>query len=383
MNDSSDVSQKPQAADRDPARSTPFGSNDVRLSPRGWIAAGLIVVGLFWALPRAWEQVETFQPGADYRIPFRLGEDYWMVDRYCRSVAAEEKILVVGDSVVWGHYVASDATLSHYLNEQSGGDRFANLGIDGIHPAALAGLVENYGGSLRGRKVLLFCNPLWMSSASHDLQGEKEFAFNHPRLVPQFDPWIPCYRESIEGRLGIVVQRNSPFLGWVRHLRAAYFDNEDFFTWTMEHPDENPARAVTLELPSPDEPPSPPPVAKPWKSQGIQPYGPAWVELESSFQWQSFQRTIAVLQSRGNRVFVLVGPFNEHMLKPKSLETYRRLKAGIESWLDREGIAHCVPQPLPSELYADASHPLAAGYEQLAQKLAEDAAFAEWAGGRR
>ncbi len=383
MSDRSDISKAPQndAARRDPACDTPFGSNEVRLSPREWIVAALVAGCLLAVAPGAWERVENFEPGADYRIPFRLGEDYWMYARYCRRAAADDRVLVVGDSVVWGHYVSSNATLSHYLNQQSGDGRFANLGIDGIHPAALAGLVEHYGDSLRRKKVLLACNPLWMSSATHDLQGDKEFAFNHPRLVPQFRPWIPCYRESLEGRLGIVVGRNVPFLNWARHLRAAYLDNEDLFAWTLAQPYKNPAGAVTRELPSPEEPPSPEPIAKPWRDQGIQPYNPAWVDLESSFQWQSFRRTIAVLQGRDNEVFVLVGPFNEHMLKPKSLESYQRLKAGIASWLREQRIAHLVPPPLSSELYADASHPLDAGYEALARKLFDDAAFVAFQSG--
>jgi hypothetical protein len=92
-------------------------------------------------------------------------------------------------------------------------------------------------------------------------------------------------------------------------------------------------------------------------------------------QWRSFQRTIEVLRSCGNAVFVLVGPFNEHMLGPESLATYReRVRQAVE-WLQQQGIPHCAPPPLPSEYYADASHPLAEGYRLLAQQLMEDEAF--------
>jgi hypothetical protein len=38
-------------------------------------------------------------------------------------------------------------------------------------------------------------------------------------------------------------------------------------------------------------------------------------------------------------------------------------------------VSHAVPPPLPSELYGDASHPLAAGYKQLAGQLANDPFF--------
>jgi hypothetical protein len=69
----------------------------------------------------------------------------------------------------------------------AGGPRVVNLGVDGVHPVALAGLVEHYGHEIRGRKVLLHCNLLWMSSPEADLQGGKERSINHPALIPQLD----------------------------------------------------------------------------------------------------------------------------------------------------------------------------------------------------
>jgi len=365
-------------AARSPAAKPPaaFGSNEIRLSPRQWLIAAAIVAVVFAALPAAWERIESFEPGPDYRIPYRLGEDYWLYRRYCRRVCPEERTLVVGDSVVWGHYVSSHETLSHYLNELAGGERFANLGLDGIHPAALAGLLEDYARDLSGKRVLLVCNPLWMSSPTHDLQSDKSFSFNHPRLVPQFFPRIPCYKEPLANRLGIVVERHVPLFAWVGHLRNAYFDNSDFAAWLLEHPGENPAAAVTLELPSPDEPPSPPPDARPWTVKGLKPFNPPWVELETSLQWRSFCRGIEILRGRGNRVFVLVGPFNEPMLDPRSLDTYRRRKAEIGAWLARHEVPHYVPAPLASELYADASHPLAEGYAEIAGQLWAEESFA-------
>jgi hypothetical protein len=183
----------------------------------------------------------------------------------------------------------------------------------------------------------------------------------------------------LETRLSIVAQRYLPFLNLAHHLRVAYFGNQDVLAWTLEHPYENPAAAVTLEHPSPDEPPSPPPAAEPWSAQGIEPFNPPWVELETSLQWRSFERSLETLQRRGNRVFVLVGPFNEHMLKPSSLTVYRRLKAEIDLRLTARRVPHFVPPVLPSELYADASHPLADGYALLAEKLAANAGFADFA----
>jgi hypothetical protein len=356
----------------------PFGANDVRLSPRAWLVATAIALGLLVLISPVWRWIEPLRPGADYRIPYRLGNDYWMFDHHLRAIAAEEKTLLLGDSVIWGHYVDTRGTLAHYLNEKDGRDRFANLGVDGIHPVAMDGLVRYYGGEISGRNVVLHCNLLWTADKRRDLSVEKEFAFNHPRLAPQFTPRIPCYRESLSEKIAIVVQRELPFSAWSTHLRIAYFDNLDVPRWTIDHPSEDPLAAITLKLPSPDEPPSPPPVAQPWTARRIAKSNFPWVELETSLQWAAFRRTVETLQGRGNRLFVLVGPLNEHMLTDASRQTYDRRKAQVAAWLLRSGIPHHVAPVLPSELYADASHPLAEGYALLAQGLLEDGSFVDF-----
>ncbi|KKM28034.1 hypothetical protein LCGC14_1568750 [marine sediment metagenome] len=110
----------------------PFSSNEVWLSSRQWLVAGVILAVVFCSTSSLWKRIEPFEPGPDYRIPYRLGHDYWMVNRYCGRVAPEDRTLLVGDSVVWGHYVSGDETLSHYLNELAAEDRYANLGVDVI-----------------------------------------------------------------------------------------------------------------------------------------------------------------------------------------------------------------------------------------------------------
>lgn len=382
-----------QEADRsapDPPE-IPFGSSEVRLAPGEWAVALVFLAAVAWFVPVGWQRIEPLPAGPDVRIPFRLGYDYWTFDRFCRRACDEPQVLVVGDSVVWGHYVDPGETLSHYLSELDGDRRFANLGVDGIHPVALAGLVEHYGHAISGRRVVLNANLLWMSSKRRDLQVAKEFAFNHPELVPQVlpkvvldslrglapdaPPDVRCYKASGDDRLGVVARRTVPFLRWTRHLQVAYFDDVDLPAWTIEHPDRNPAAAITLQLPSPDEPPSPPPVAKPWTEQGIPQFNPAWVELETSLQWQYFRRAIRTLEARGNRVFVVVGPFNEHMLTEESLGIYQKRKQEAAAWLRENRIPHAVPPALPSQLYADASHPLAEGYRVLAEQLLADKSF--------
>jgi hypothetical protein len=92
-------------------------------------------------------------------------------------------------------------------------------------------------------------------------------------------------------------------------------------------------------------------------------------------QWQAFQGVVKLLQKRGNQVFVLVGPFNEHLLAPDSLERYQQVKATIAAWLRENSVPHALPPPLPSDLYGDASHPLAEGYKLLAEQLTREPLF--------
>ena len=94
-------------------------SNDVCLSPRQWGVAVVAVAALFWGIPAAWERIEPLPAGPDYRVPYSLGNDYWYYARTCRQLASQDEIVLVGDSVIWGHYVASDQTLSHDLNERT------------------------------------------------------------------------------------------------------------------------------------------------------------------------------------------------------------------------------------------------------------------------
>lgn len=353
-----------------PPTDVPLGSNEQRLSPREWLAVGLIVSGLLWGIPRAWEGVEPLDPSPNARGPHELSRDYWTHARRCRAAASEEKTLVIGDSVVWGAYVTSDQTLSAHLNRLSTGRRFANLGVQGLHPAAMAGLVECYMPDLAGRHVVLQCDPLWMASDRRDLTIEKEFQFNHPQLVPQFVPRIPCYREPLSVRLAAVIERNLTHMAFARHLRIAYFDNSDAPHWTLDHPAANPAEQLTLAPPSSSSAPS-----ETSRRQLAKANFP-WVELNESLQWSSFQRTVDVLQRRGARVFVLVGPLNEHQLTPESRRKYATLKARIAIWLESSSIPHYVPPPLAATDYADVSHPLSAGYARLAQDLLRQESFA-------
>jgi hypothetical protein len=342
-------------------------SNAVRLNGRQWVGVAAFALAMLAFTPALWCRFERFDPGPDYRIPYDLSSDYWLYDRFARLEAGRYDTLLIGDSVVWGQYVTPSQTLSHALNALAGRDLCANLGLDGAHPAALAGLLEHYAGGVRGKRVLLQCNPLWLSSRKHDLRETEEFQFNHPRLVPQFVPSIPCYKEAISPRIGILVEQRVPFLSWANHLQQAYFDRMDIPSWTLEHPYDDPFEPIAKGLPPADNALQQEPL--PWTARGITRQDFLWVDLDTSLQWASFQHAIDVLQGRGNTVVVLVGPFNEHMLTDRSRQRYGRVKAAIEAGLRARGVPFLAPPPLPSAHYGDASHPLAAGYATLAKQI--------------
>lgn len=364
----------------------PFGANAMRLTAWQWSAVVLLVLPVILFTPLVWSQFEPLPATPDYRIPYALSDDYWIYSRIAASSADEQRIGIVGDSVIWGEYVRPQKTLSAHLNRQAGAAafantevgaaRFANLGLNGAHPLALSGLVASYATSLRGGRVIVHCNLLWMSSPERDLSSDKEQSFNHPHLVPQFVPDIPCYKASISDRMGNVFDRNLPYRGWAQHLRIAYLGGQNLPDWTLEHPYADPLRGS--EQSRLDDSQKLRHKAVPWFEQGMVPQDLPWIGLGASLQWPAFRETVERLQSRGNRVFVLVGPLNEHMLTPASRQRYRALRGEVERWLGDHEIAFTAPAALPSEEYADASHPLSPGYARLANGLLEALEFRQW-----
>ena len=346
-------------------------SNAVRLSLWQWLGVLVFAAALAILAPILWKQVEPFALEPDYRMPHDLSNDYWLYARFAAAAAAHEGVFLLGDSVIWGEYVKRHETLSTYVGEQEKSVRFANLGLDGAHPLALSGLVEHYARPIAGKKVLLHCNPLWLSRPKADLQVE-DAEVNHPRLIPQFAPRVPPYKEEISGRIGVLVEQRFPLNQWTSHLQQAYYGS-DIPTWTIEHPCENPLEPLNRDLPATDHKLRHLP--QPWYKSGITKQDFPWVDLETSLQWRAFQRTLHILQERGNKVFVLVGPFNEHLLTPPSLKRYEQVKTEIAKWLEDNRVPHAMPPALPSELYGDASHPLAEGYAALARQLQADDQF--------
>lgn len=348
----------------------PFSSNVERLSMGEWLVLflGLLILGTL-AGP-TWGRLEVFEPSPAYRIPYQLSEDYWLFKRLCEKAGDSGMSFVIGDSFVWGQYVEKDQSLSSFLNQYAGSERFVNAGLDGTHPLALEGLIKHHCKALRDKPVVLHLNLLWMSSPQADLQLERGLEFNHSRLVPQFTPAVPSYRAPTSERLGVVLARYVPVLDWSRHIQAAYFSNSDLPRWTLDHPYLNPLRQIDLS--PPDSPEDPHPSAKPWNIEGTANQAPPWVDLETSQQWQAFQRLVVNLEDRGNSVFVLVGPLNEHMLEASNREMYKETLVQVEVWLKRHGVPYQAPSTLPSVLYADMSHPFGEGYAIIARDLWEE-----------
>ena len=183
-----------------------------------------------------------------------------------------------------------------------------------------------------------------------------------------------------------------PFFAWVTHLQNAYFAQKNILQWTLADDGASPPHypnagmnpfgqiAMTVPVAPPDDPQRGPKSSrhKPWSenSQGTTQFD--WVSLENSLQWGAFQRVMRTLRERDNQVLVLLGPFNEHLLAENNRPAYRKLRDGIAAWLSQNQILYLQPETLPSQLYADASHPLTEGYKLLAKQLYPEPTFQKW-----
>ena len=351
---------------------TEEASVGIRLTPIDWLVVAGILCVVAFCLPAVWRLYEGFVPDKNYRVPDPLTEDYWHYTRYVNEVAAEPGILLVGDSVVWGRYVRSEETLSTYLHEQTA-MKFWNLGLNGLHPLALEGLLRYHAKDLHEKYIVLFYNPLWVSSPKRDLNVTEEFSFNHPRLVPQFQPFIPCYRESMETRAEIVVARYMPLRQIATHLSIAYYQSMTLPRWTIEFPYRCVLRAFDNPFPDPDF--GVQEDRRSWIERGISPQSFKWMNPEQSLQWAAFQKAALYLRDKGNAVFIVVAPFNEYIIADDSRPGYERILSTAKQWFIEQEFAYYLFPVMPSELFADASHPTKEGYQYLARELLEQDTF--------
>jgi len=335
----------------------------LRLTFSHWMAVLVALVLVLGVGSRVLTRPSAFER-ADYRMGSAQAEDYWLFAQYSRWAVEHADCLVVGDSAIRGYYVADDQTLSHYLNFGVEGVRFANLGVDGLHPAAMAGLLRYYGKAIRRKPVLLHLNPLWMSSPQQDLQTQKETSFHHARLTPQVSGSVACYRASFNERASAVMARYIGPMSFAAHVKIARYGGLDLARWTLEHPYACPIRGQeSSNQPIESE------QRKAWHEMGVTRRDVPFVDIASSVQWRFFKEVVALLRARGNTLFVVVGPFNEHLLEGESVACYAGMKEAFVRWLEAEGIAFHVAQPLPSDFYRDASHPLEEGYSLMAARL--------------
>lgn len=349
----------------DPARPPETGetTDPLRLSGREWlaVAAGVLVVLL--AAPAIRSRFRSAEIEPDYRTPYALSAHYDLFDRFTTLAAPRYETLLVGDSTVWGQTVTRDQTLSHHLNAQVGSERFANLGVDAMHPVALVRLLDHHASGISGKRVLLQVNPLWMMDEETRGRAPEDFLKNHPRLGAP---------TSFTARSGTLERIGHAWRAWLEGrpaLKRLSAEKIEVLAWSLEHPYESPL-GTTLRLLPPSED-RPAPSVRRWTETGAQLRSTVWPDMERSVMWKAVEQTIELLRNRGNTLLVLVGPLNEHMLEPESRRAYGSVKAWMEGRLSRLRVEHFVAPLPPSGEFADICHPLDPGYASVARSLLE------------
>jgi hypothetical protein len=336
----------------------------INLSLREWLVVIFLATGMAAVMPSIPFRPRTPLVDRDYRIPYALSTRYDLYRRFTNLSATQFPTILVGDSVVWGQTSHREGTLAHYLNELTKQRRYINAGLDGMHPIALAQLLEHHAPAIQKKDVILHCNPLWLMVTSHDQKGAADALLNRPGLVPRLAAGANA---KIQERLEAAVARlyhGSPFDSWGERLAETRMD---FLAWSLDHPYESPLRAISSGLP-PSEDISTVRMV-PWDGSEKAKLDARWPDLEKHGQWQAFERVIDLLEARQNRVMVLLGPMNEHMMSAPMRDGYLALKRKIQEKIESRGILCFAAPPLQSDRYTDICHPLAAGYEELAREL--------------
>jgi len=348
---------------------------EVYLGPKEWGVLLAVLAAVLLLGPVFWRWGETFNIGEDFRLDEAYRDDYWLQEQWIRRACREDLLLVIGDSVVWGRFVDDEHTLPARLNAAAGENRFANLGIDGLHWVGLYGLLEHYGAAIRDRRVLLYWNPIWWSRPAADLSLPREQPVHHPRLLPQWGE-VPSYHAGFIEKVGVNLEQNLDFLQLLQHWRRYYLENRSLAEWLVEYPLSNPLERFSLVLH---------PMARADRENNrylpgreIPPQDWPWVMPGQSLQWKYLRKCVTLLQERGNGVALLAGPLNQAVLTPASRERYREFRRDVLERFEENGYVYFVAPELPERWFADASHPLAAGYESMAQDLWGRERFIRW-----
>lgn len=357
-------------------------SNSVILTGKEWLLVIGILVVICLVAYNGFSRWEKLPIEADFRSTCweERMSDYYAYSEWANYARNHYKILLIGDSVIWGQEVPNNETVSHFINQQLGREEVANLGIDGLTLTSLDGILANYGSAFHDTNAIVELNPLWVSSPKRDLRGD--WHFHHPRLVPQFDHRIKYYKDFNE-RLGYVIEHHLKVPPFVRHLMVNYYDNKSVASWLLENPYRNPLTAITFQ--------GPPMMREKqglgtdWasrikKPEDFKPLDDPFVKLDESIQFEHFIKALDKLKKHNVNCIVLLGPYNSYNLTPESKQLLFSTMNDIKKVLDQRGVPYfdSTHDLIPSEFYGDQCHALAGGHALLAEAFAKDPMVQKW-----
>lgn len=337
----------------------------LNLGVRDWLVVALLTTALLAVLPNVPFRGRAPKVERDYRIPYALSSRYELYRRTTALFVLQYPTLLIGDSVVWGQCSLRDQTLSHHLNELVKQPRFANAGLDGMHPIVLAELLEHHAPAVQRKDVVVHFDPLWlMSDATPHPKSVEEAKQNRPGLVPRLaGDFTGGLKERLEAAASRAF-RGSPLAAWAERIADTRMD---FLAWSLDHPYESPLRAISAALPPSEDSSTMRRTA--WSGQAASKLDVAWGDLATHAQWLAFERVLEILELRANRILVLIGPMNEHMMSEKMRAGYHEFRAAVERRLAARGTAFYTPPLLATDHFSDICHPTAAGYEELARAM--------------
>lgn len=347
------------------ANSLLFSRKELFFTMLAVFAAVLII---FPMLLRCWEKITLPD---DFRLPYVNRDNYYFYSRCADIETQRSDYLLLGDSAIWGMYASNSGTLSAQLNRMQKKYRFGNLAIDGLHPVAMQTLMENFGDSIKNRKVLIYFNPLWVNSAKYDLSSTEKFTVNHPELLPQFGN-IASYEASFDKKAGILLDRKCLFFSQLKHIRNCFYNNGDFKTHLVNTGTSNPFAPLRREITAEEKEHKG--TSENYLTRRIPIQHWEWVSLSKSRQWQALVNTAEYLQKQGNQVTVMIGVINPGLLDKSTLSGLRQLRLDAAELLAQKKINSIMLPELDAKLYADASHPLESGYTEIAKALLKELA---------
>ena len=304
----------------------------------------------------------------DFRLPYANRDNYYLYARCAGFETGRSKYIFLGDSAIWGMYASNQGTLPEQVNKLLGKKYCGNLAIDGLHPVAMKTLMESFGQSIRGKKVLLYFNPLWVNSTKYDLSGTEPYTVNHPELVPQFGG-IKSYDAKFDKKVSILLDRYVPFYSIKRHWQNCFYSNSDFKSLLIKNDFCSIADPVkTIICPEEKDHKG---STENYLSKGIPLQHWEWVDLKDSRQFAALIAAAKLLQERGNQVQVMIGTINPGLLDESTQKGLSALRKEAANLLKENSIPSIMLPEIDAKLYADASHPLESGYAEQAKFLVD------------